>query len=186
MKEEKGLSLIELLVTLAIITSFLTIATPSFIDFLIKMKVDNEVYRLTKLLQVARNFSIHNDTYVTVCPIDNGPLCQQNWSKTIIVFTDMNNNKVFEPNLGEYKLSHKDATPLGDKLLYARRRTGITYAPTGHLSGWGQNGTFKYCPKDHYDKARGIVVATSGRFYQSFQHLSGTDITRSRQTILCQ
>ncbi|GHG02433.1 type IV minor pilin protein FimT [Thalassotalea marina] len=177
--------MIELLVTLAIVVCLISVGIPSFIDFLVRTKVDNEIYRVSKLLQVARNTSIHSNSYVTVCPVDTNTLCQLDWSKTIIVFTDANNNKVFEPHLGEQQLSHKDATSQGDKLLYARTRTGITYAPTGHLSGWGQNGTFKYCPKDHYDKARGIVVATSGRIYQSFQNLSGRNITRSRRTISC-
>ena len=49
-------------------------------------------------------------------------------------------------------------------------KIGLTYSPTGHLSGWGQNATFAYCPQNHANKSQGIIVARSGRLHKSYQN----------------
>ena len=180
-----GLSLIELLVTLALLSSITAIAVPSFADFIVRSRVDNEIYRISTLLQTARNHAINYNTTVTFCPLSINNRCKDDWSKPLSVFTDPNNNKEFEPSLKEKLLAHKPNTTSGDQLTYARSRIGVTYSPTGHLSGWGQNGTFKYCPYNHADKARGIIVATSGRIYQTFQSSTGKERTRSYTYITC-
>ncbi|MDO6427816.1 GspH/FimT family pseudopilin [Thalassotalea sp. 1_MG-2023] len=180
----QGFSLIELLITIAMLCVIITVAVPSFSDFIIRNRVDNEIYRLSKLLQVARNYAIHYGTPVTVCPLDNGR-CANSWSESLSVFTDNNNNKTFEPSLNEQLLASKPEVITGDKIKYAQGRVGVTYGPTGHLTGWGQNGTFKYCPFQHFDKARGIIVATSGRIYQTFQSSLGKEQTRSYRYLQC-
>lgn len=185
MVKEKGLSLIELLVTLAILASLGALGIPLFADFVVKNRVDNEMYRLSKALQVARNTSINSGNYVTLCPITASGACDNDWSAALTVFIDSNNNKILEPNLNEIIVIEKPAVYQGDELKYAKLRVGVTYSPTGRLSGWGQNGTFKYCPINHVDKARGIVVATSGRFYQTYQNTKGIDQTRTYKTIHC-
>ncbi|MEW6991287.1 GspH/FimT family pseudopilin [Colwelliaceae bacterium 6441] len=185
MIKTNGFTLIEVLVALAILTSLIAIGIPSLIDFTVKIKVDNEISHLYRLLLTARNYAINTGKPTTLCPLGDTNQCSDDWSKSLYVFTDPNDNKLFEPNNNEQVIMMKAAIPQQDKLQYGKNRIGVTYTSTGHLSGWGQNGTFKYCPKSHANKSRGIIVATSGRVYKSYQSSTGKEKNRSGTVIIC-
>lgn len=182
----EGFSLVETMVSIAVLISLTSIALPSFADLIIKMRVDNEISSLKRLISVARNTAINNSQTVTLCPLDNKNTCINSWHNMLSVFTDTNNNKTFEPESGEYLISVKQAIFEKDKLQYGKSRVGLTYAATGHLSGWGQNATFKYCPFGHSNLSRGIVVSLSGRAYQTSKgNKKQIDKTRSGKIIKC-
>jgi len=184
MKMRFGFTLIELLVALAILVSLTAVAVPNLTDFTVKLRVDNEITAISRLLLVARNTAINANQTVTLCPLDSAKKCSNNWHNDISVFTDLNANK--QVDLNDKVISIKAGVNNGDKLQYGKTRKGLTYASTGHLSGWGQNATFKYCPKHHADKSRGIVVAVSGRIYRSFNNSTSLlDKNRSGRKIIC-
>lgn len=185
MKAIFGFTLIESLITLAILMSSCAVGIPSLLTFLVKTNIDNEMYRLFKLLQTARNSAITYGQPTTLCPLDIKNQCSEQWQQALSVFIDSNNNKIFEPLLQETLIAYKDEIKAADILQYGKGRNGVTYSPTGFLAGWGQNGTFKYCPNKHLNLARGIIVATSGRIYKTYQTASGVDKTRRYQTITC-
>ena len=189
MNRYNGFTLIEVLVALAILVSLTAIGVPSLVDYTVKLKVDNEISHLYRLLLSARNSAINSGKPTTVCPLDKQNHCSDDWAQSIYVFTDSNDNKRFEPSDNEQIIVMKNAISVQDKLQYGKNRIGVTYTSTGHLSGWGQNGTFKYCPKNHLNQSRGIIVATSGRLYKSYQSTrgknKGKDKNRSGTVILC-
>lgn len=163
----KGFTLIELMVSISITSILSCIAIPNFNDFMVKIRVDNEISKLNRLLFLTRNAAINSSNIVTLCPLDNASKCTSNWQQELSVFIDNNANGIYEPSLNEQLLKIKSAIKQGDKLHYGLGRTNIMFAPTGHLSGWGKNGTFRYCPKNHQKNNRAIRLATSGRLYQS-------------------
>ncbi len=167
MLSTRGFTLLELMVSVTIVGVLSAIAIPNFTDFIVKMRVDNEISQLYRLLFIARNTAINTRRTVTVCPLSNLGQCDTDWQKQLSAFIDINANKIYEPNLNERVIKSIAAVRQGEKLHYGLRRNGVIYAPTGRLAGWGSNGTFRYCPKDHLDKTRGIRVATSGRLYVS-------------------
>ena len=184
MNKHIGFTLIELLITLAILVSLTAVAVPSLSDFTIKLRVDTEITKLSRLLLVARNSAIHFNQTVTLCPLDINNICSNDWENELSVFVDSNANKQLDRN--DKLLSIKSAVTAGDKLQYGKTRKSLTYSSTGHLFGWGQNATFKYCPQDHINKSRGIIVAVSGRIYRSFNNDKNTlDKNRSGKTIIC-
>ncbi len=169
------------------ITSILTtIALPSFNDFIVRLRVDNEISRLGRLLLTARNHSISSQANVIICPLAENGACSTNWHEQLSVFIDNNGNEQFDANNNELLISQKSPIAAGDILIYAQNRTKITYQSTGHLFGLS-NGTLRYCPKGHQDKSRAIVVASSGRFYTTTDiNHDGKDETRSNQVIKCE
>jgi prepilin-type N-terminal cleavage/methylation domain-containing protein len=182
----KGLTFIELIIGLAIISILTTIGIPSFIDWLYKTRVDNEISHLNRLLLLARNYAINTGKTVTVCPLDQQKNCNGNWQQAITAFLDVNQNKKFEPNHGDVMLQQKSAIHSKDKLLYARLRMGVTYQANGRLKGWGSNGTFRYCPFEHHHFAKGIRVAVSGRTYITADiDNDGKDEDRNRRELNC-
>lgn len=184
MNRHNGFTLIELLISLAVLISLTAIAVPNLVAFTIKTRVDNEISRLYRLLQLTRNSAINSGTNATLCPLVNGS-CINNWNLPLFAFIDHNNNKSLDKNLNETILSIKPAVTKNDKLQYRKGGVAITYSASGHLSSWGQNGTFKYCPFNNFDKSQGIIIATSGRIYKSFQNAKGTNINRSSNVIIC-
>ena len=174
------------MVALAIMLILLSIGVPNLNNFIVYIRVNNEIFTLHRLILITRNSALSNNTNVTLCPLNSQGKCQNLWHQELSVFTDINNNKVYEPTLNEQLVAQKSAIKTGDKLQYGKTRIGLTYAPTGHLSGWGQNATFSYCPEHHNDKNRGIVVRNSGRAYVSAANkTNGKHVRRTGAKIKC-
>ena len=66
-----GFTIIETLVSLAILLSLIAIGIPNFNSFLINMRVDSEIAVLHRMLLLARNNAINSEVYVTICPLNN-------------------------------------------------------------------------------------------------------------------
>lgn len=181
----RGMTLIELMVSIAITSILTTVALPSFNDFIIRLRVDNEISLLARLLLTARNHAISSNDNVIICPLADNGTCSINWHEQLSVFIDNNGNQQFDSANGELLISIKGPITSGDILKYATNRNKITYQPTGHLFGLS-NGTLRYCPKGYEEKSRAIVVARSGRFYATTDsNNDGYDETRSNQKISC-
>ena len=184
-KLEVGITLIELMVAVSVSAIITSIALPNLNSFIVQLRVDNEIYRLGRLLRVARNHAINTGSHVIVCPLQNG-ICTTEWHNPLSVFIDINADKIFNPNSGDLVVATKAKIKNGDQLIYAKNRTKITYQATGHLFGLA-NGTFRYCPKNFAKKSRALVVSGSGRFYSSADNdKDGIDETRSNKEITCQ
>jgi len=181
----KGFTLIELMVSIAV-TSILTVMTIMNLgEFIVQMRVDNEISQLNRLLFITRNHAIASGEKVILCPLNASYQCTTNWHEELSVFIDSNDNKMFDSLSNEKIITVKPAITKGDTLKYGQGRTKITYKPTGHLSGLA-NGTFKYCPKTYKKRARGIIVARSGRFHQSSDlNNDGFEESRSNNRITC-
>jgi type IV fimbrial biogenesis protein FimT len=179
----KGFTLVELMVSVSVTSILAAIAAPNFSDFIIQMRVDNEISELHRMLLITRNSAINSGQKAIICPLDNSLQCTSQWHKELSIFVDINDNKKFDAN--EKIIRIKEEIDLGDKLVYGKGRNKITYKPTGHLSGLA-NGTFRYCPQDHEKMSRGIVVARSGRLYQSTDiDDDGIDENRGGKKINC-
>lgn len=186
MLKPMGFTIIETLIVLAILSSLIAVGTPYLNNFIVGVRVDNEISTLRRLILIARNSALTYNSKVTLCPLNSQNRCINLWHNELSVFTDTNNNKIYEPILGEKIIAVKGAIKIGDKLQYGKTRIGLTYAATGHLAGWGQNATFSYCPRDYDEKSRGVIVATSGRSYVSSANKKYTaNVRRSGRKIVC-
>jgi len=180
----KGFTFIELMVSISVTSILAAIALPSYSDFIVKMRVDNEISQLYRMLLITRNAAINSGHKAIICPLDNSFQCTDQWQKELSVFVDVNDNKKFDAN--EKVISIRAEIHTGDKLVYGKRRKKITFKPTGQLSGLA-NGTFRYCPSNYKNHSRGIVVARSGRVYQSSDiDNDGIDENRGNKEINCE
>ncbi len=181
----RGMTLIELMVSIGITSLLTTIAMPSFNDFIVQLRVDNEISRLARLLLTARNHAISSEDNVIICPLADNGACSTKWYEELSVFVDSNGNQQFDSANNELLIATKSPITSGDILKYATNRNKITYQATGHLFGLS-NGTLRYCPKGYEEKSRAIVVARSGRFYATTDNNNdGHDETRSNKKISC-
>lgn len=180
---KKGFTLIELLISIAVVAILSAIALPSMNDFLVKMRVDNEISEMQRLLLTARNMAINTGRNTTVCPLDGGA-CSNNWQDEISVFTNgvnnLANSNAFAGNDELVKV--KAAINAGDRLQYAQN--SVIYTPDGRLLTVPAN--FSYCPRNETDSNRGINIHLSGRSYPSADtNNDGTDEDRDGDAIAC-
>lgn len=186
MNKYKGFTLLELITSLTILSLLITIGMPTLADFTVKLKVDREISTLQRLIIFSKNSAINSNTFVTICPLNKVNECTTDWHLELSVFSDHNKNKKLEPLNQEVVLRIKEPIDSDDKLQYGKNRNALVYGPNGHLAIWGGNATFKYCPLNHEDKNRGIVVSRAGRAYTtSATKNDGLDRNRSGTLITC-
>ncbi len=156
----KGLTLVELCISLAIISILAMAAAPSFSTLSATNRRSNYLSALNNQLYSARSYAIINSENVTVCPFD-GIQCTDTWSgNQIILFTDR--NKDAQLNGNEAIIHLIEGNNLADRVNYPRR--ALTFRPDGVLNGL-QNGSFVYCSSvgELNKPAKLITVSQQGR-----------------------
>jgi len=149
-KVAKGFTLIELMVTISVAGVLTAIALPNLNEFLVRMRVDNEVIEIQRLLLTARNAAINSGQNAQLCPLAANNTCLNSidWTGRIGVVSS------------DGLIKEKAAISTGDELEFAFN--GITYNPAGQLTN-NNFGTFSYCPKGYSGHSRGVEVTLSGR-----------------------
>lgn len=88
MKQQSGFTLVELMITLALVAILATIGVPSFMNFIVNNRLAAQTNELVSALNLARSEAIKRNTRVTVCRSNNGTGCGGTWNNGWIVFVD--------------------------------------------------------------------------------------------------
>lgn len=94
MKNHRGFTIIELMITLAVIGVALTLAAPGFGRFIRDQQVTTQTNDFLTSLNLARSEALKRGDAVSVCASDDGATCSGNndWDAGWIVFTDAGPN----------------------------------------------------------------------------------------------
>jgi type IV fimbrial biogenesis protein FimT len=93
-KQQKGLTLVELMVTVSIVAIILAFIGPSIQSILIKNRIVAEINETSSLLQYARHHAINEQAQVVVCPSTDYSVCSTDWNAPKIVFVDDDDNSI--------------------------------------------------------------------------------------------
>lgn len=167
MRKQRGATLLELIVVLAVSAILLTTAIPGFSALFHSNRLTAATNELVASLHLARSEAIKRSSRVVMCPSSTGSACAAGgWQQGWMVFHDANNNAqrdAAEPVV----LSHPPlragmwVTSKGSTASY------ISYTPAGdvqQVSGAIQAGRLTLCNASVPPGAgREVVVSRTGR-----------------------
>ena len=86
MEREKGFTLVELLITIVVISVLLATGVPAFLDFIKNNRLTAQTNELVSAIQLARSEAVKRGTNTIVCASSNGTSCSDNkddWDKVV-------------------------------------------------------------------------------------------------------
>ncbi|WP_293763560.1 prepilin-type N-terminal cleavage/methylation domain-containing protein [uncultured Paraglaciecola sp.] len=80
MKQQKGVTLVELMITVSIVAIILAFVGPSIQGILIKNRIVAEINETSSLIQYERHHAIDEQAQVVVCPSKDYSVCSSDWN----------------------------------------------------------------------------------------------------------
>ncbi len=163
-KSPRGMTMIELMVTLAIAAILVVLAIPSFERTTRNALLATSANDLSTSLSMARAQAIKARRNVRICPTSNNTSCDAGagWSNGWLMFVDRDANGV--PATSEL-VQVTDALDSKVTLTVpAAFSQWVQFRPTGGVIGNGGNsGNFTLCSGDYHEFSRLVGVSASGR-----------------------
>ncbi|MBL4772467.1 MAG: GspH/FimT family pseudopilin [Alcanivoracaceae bacterium] len=165
MKNTQGYTIMELMITLTIITILMSYALPSIHQLKLNTFMSSERNRLTLSLNLARSHAITKQIQVIICPSISGNDCdnKSNWYQGWIIFEDSNRNRTLDDE--DILLRHEDAMRNEIIATSSIHRQKIRYNSMGFSPG--TNVSINFCDERGKDFAQSIIINNAGRIKQS-------------------
>lgn len=163
---QKAFTLLELMVSLAVVAIIMTLGIPNLLDTLVHNRVNNAIVSLNKDIISARNFAVSYENNITMCHLNTSKQCDKNWAQGYSIFIDTNANNVFDAAddqilLNRNQINSKDKLVFtdGNSVQFSFDGSVLTQFSDENLAA------FKYCPSvtNSENYARAIMLNLSGR-----------------------
>ena len=165
-KNLRAFTLIELMVSIAIIAVLAGLAAPPAYRVLEQHKATSGINWILRAIHVTRQSAVDHGTTTTLCPSDLDGHCGGAWHRRVMVFTDHNaDRQINGPDsvVTYLNFPHQGATL---KWRSFRNKQYLQMEPTGFTNF--QNGNFVYCSaKQEPQFSRQIVLNRQGRVRQT-------------------
>lgn len=162
MRLDKAFTLIELLITLLILSILLAVGLPDLTSVVANKKSNDTIKRVKQAVETAKVSAIVNSRIVTLCKSQDGEKCGGSWEDGIITFTDDNGDRTINQ---DDKLIRYFTFPEAQGSIHWRAFQNRQYL---QITSQGftrfQNGNFTYCPFNRKNYlARQLVVNRTAR-----------------------
>lgn len=155
-----GLTLVELLVCLAIVSILSFIVIPSFNDMLQNTRANSHINQLSQLIRYTKSEALARQARVTLCPLSKELSCGTQWQLGAMVFIDENNNQIRENN--ERLLRQETPLISSGTIRFNHPSNRIVFSPQGFPLG--NAGSYVYCPENKNEAyARALIINFQGR-----------------------
>jgi len=158
---EGGFTLVELMVTISISAILMTVAIPSFRDFLLNNRRSTQANDFVLALTSAKSEAVKRGVPVTLCSRASDTTCagSTTWDSGWLVFVD---NNLPRGTINGTDIVLQVRPPLeGGNTLRAGARSFVTFQNTGFSSGFTD--TFNLCDVRGAADGRSILVNNVGR-----------------------
>lgn len=170
-KKASGFTLIELIITLAVLSILLGLAMPNLRGTIARNQLLGQANEMASAFALARNEAVTRGTQAGVCASANGTSCSgdaSDWDKYVLVFADTNRNDVFnapgnsatDDGSNDWLLRSFDANDQVDQDASA---AAFYFNETGFSSTRAQ-GNIEVCHEklEEHDRCRMVTIAPSG------------------------
>ncbi len=160
-KQARGVTLLELLITVAVSGILLGIGVPSFQRVHERVRANNALHLLTTSLAGARLAAITRQRPFSVCPSRDGSTCRNDavWDDGWIVYEDMiDRSRTGAPKVVAHHVSGVGA---GLNLRSTVGRQRVRFQPNGRA--YGSNVSIRLCATHRRDHLGTVIINNSGR-----------------------
>jgi type IV fimbrial biogenesis protein FimT len=155
---QRGITLIELLMALAVAGILLAIGAPAFGSLLARSHRQSAEAALQVSLMHARELAITRSEQVVVCPTKDGRNCTTDelWQEGWMIGVDADHDRNPDAVLARF-----DGMPQLMHIVSSRGRSRVVFQPDG--SAGGSNAQLTICYTGDSKEGRAVIVANSGR-----------------------
>lgn len=174
MRRDRGMTLTELLVVIALIVLLTGVAVPGLGDLLARNRVKATAGRFMTHVNLARTESIMRSQRVVLCPSSDGTTClpDGHWHRGWLVFVDQDGDR---EHAAHEQLLQVTGAADQVRLVTSRMRRRLVMYPTG-LSP-ASNGTYTVCSLQSETAPLAVIVANTGRARMSRVRPDGSPLT---------
>jgi len=160
-RKEAGFSLVELVITLAVLAIIMAIALPAFGGMLQRTREASAYHLLTASLATARLRAVKDGAPVTVCPSLDGHTCRGDeiWSDGWILYRDPDRDD--QPQADDAVLQRFDGVSGDLALRSTTGRRHVRFLPSGWASG--SNLSIRLCRPGEDGFLGSVIVNNAGR-----------------------
>lgn len=167
--KQNGFTLLELMVTVAIVGIIASIAFWNSSNMLEENRAENFLLELKRNIAYARSQAASTDEIVVVCPTGQGKVknkqdtfnCNAKWdeNKIIVVFIDVDNDGNYN-NASDTLLRAMEEISDNDKLSFDGNDRRLRFNTSGRITT--KPGDFIFCPNGTNENNKALTVSQSG------------------------
>lgn len=170
-KRSRAFTLVELMITIVILAILIAVAVPSFRSLSQKNALEAIQQDIKSAIIYARTEAAQRNTFISICPSDDGQTCAANWSNGWIIFLDPDNDADFTAAEADDVILQINEIDNPQYTVSVTKSQGdvdfITFNPQGFVDG-GVNTFFKACDAENFvQNARGVFINSSGLIVDS-------------------
>lgn len=157
---QRGLTLIELVICLAIVAVLATVAIPSFGEMHKNTLRRSSLNNVWHAIFLARSEAIKRNSVVVLCKSRDATRCDNspgNWARGWLVFENLDRDEPAQLDAGEPVLRIYDAT---EQISVSSNRQTFSFRP---VAQGAVNGTIVFCDSRGSSAARAIIISHTGR-----------------------
>ena len=178
---QQGLTLVELIVTLAIVGILFTMGPPAVSSMMHRYQAASEIQAIQMAIQLTRSKAILSGK-TTFCPLVKN-VCKREWNRELTVFLDVNGNKQLDD--GDTVVTAVQAVDESSTLRTYPKRA-FQFNSRG-FAGFN-NGSFSYCRIQNEGKSIGaaFIVSRVGRIRRGVDsNQDGLPETANGRNVVC-
>ncbi len=175
MDKQNGVTLIELLIAMVVLSVLLALAVPAMSEFIKDNRASAQTNKLVNGIQIARSEAVKRGTGAIICVSADEATCaagDDDWGKGWIIFSDLDQDGALTiiTGDGETCAENEDCIlqtsgPItGDGIFDGDGTDSISFLPTG-LSNSGPTTIIITCNDCRKDPVRKICVTNMGHTY---------------------
>ena len=160
-KDQRGLSLIELMGTVSIIAVVNAIAAPTLGETFKRNHLRSQAERVMTTLNLARSEAVKRNQPVSICRSADGESCSGDWSDGWIVFSNLDGDNVVD-NGSDQVIRVYEGLAEGHSFNGSVGAAALTYYADGSYADGSD--TVRICPKDgDLKQSYTVEINTVGR-----------------------